>query len=105
MVLHRSTKYSTGSYYILALVSTYLQIQYLSQSGTVPHESLHITFITHDTYMYILWQVYVQMEMYTYMYMCYTCMHNICLPNMRLQMAFLAILMFWNDPRMWILLH
>ena len=27
------------------------------------------------------------------------------LPKMRLQMAFLAILMFWNDPRMWILLH
>ena len=27
------------------------------------------------------------------------------LPKMRLQMAFLAILMFWNDPKMWILLH
>lgn len=26
------------------------------------------------------------------------------LPKMRLQIAVLAILMFWNDPKMWILL-
>ena len=41
----------------------------------------------------------------TYTCMHAFCMHNACLPNMRLQMAFLAILMFWKDPRMWILLH
>lgn len=47
--------------------------------------------------------LYALTDMYS-VYM-HACMYNVCLPKMRLQMAFLAILMFWNDPRMWILLY